>query len=217
VDGKPVLRFADGGWMEACANHPALELLNTVAWRGDRTRTVDRIDDASALVRWAGFAGILDPTRERVLAAQVHDDGAAAEDVVTRTRELRDALYDVVQPLASGGRVEPAARARLLAELLQHLGHLEVTSTMPLRWATGPRSLGQLPDVLGHHAWNLLDHEDATRLRQCRDDACGWLFLDRSKNGSRVWCSSADCGNRNRARRHRSRATSTNPARVGRA
>lgn len=31
---------------------------------------------------------------------------------------------------------------------------------------------------------------------------CGWLFLDRSKNGSRIWCDMAVCGNRVKASRH---------------
>ena len=48
------------------------------------------------------------------------------------------------------------------------------------------------------------------RLRQCPgpDGWCGWLFLDRSRNGSRRWCSMALCGNpaKMRARAARKRA-----------
>lgn len=198
--------------MEASANHPALELLNTVAWRHDSHRTVDRIAQISGLLRWAAFVGVLEPGQQRRFAARASDDLIAADQVVARSRELRDALYAVVQPLASGGTVDPDAQARLLAKLLQHLRNSGVTTTMPLRWDTRPPRLEQLPDALGVHAWNLLAQRDPARLRQCRDDACGWIFLDRSKNGSRVWCSSADCGNRDRAQRHRSRTKRTAPA-----
>jgi predicted RNA-binding Zn ribbon-like protein len=31
--------------------------------------------------------------------------------------------------------------------------------------------------------------------------ACGWLFVDRTKNGSRIWCVGTLCGNRTRAHR----------------
>jgi predicted RNA-binding Zn ribbon-like protein len=41
------------------------------------------------------------------------------------------------------------------------------------------------------------------RLRICAQ--CGWLFLDRSKNRSRLWCDMAVCGNREKARRHYAR------------
>nr|WP_246305023.1 CGNR zinc finger domain-containing protein [Nocardioides thalensis] len=73
---------------------------------------------------------------------------------------------------------------------------------MPLELAAA-----SLPDQLALAAWQLLEREDAHRLRQCRANDCGWLFLDRTKNASRVWCSSADCGNRTRAQRHYARRT----------
>jgi predicted RNA-binding Zn ribbon-like protein len=214
VETAPVLGFADGGSLQATANHPALELLNTVAWRFDRDRTVDRIEEASELVRWAAFVGILDPGQREGFTAEAHQDRAGAREVVTRCRDLRDALYAVVQPLATDGRSDPAPRAHLVARLLLDLGHSEIVTVMPLRWDSRPRGLRDLPEALDIHAWDLLAHEDPTRLRQCRDDACGWLFLDRSRNGSRRWCSSADCGNRSRARRHRSRTSATTAPRT---
>lgn len=39
---------------------------------------------------------------------------------------------------------------------------------------------------------------DFARLKACPN--CDWLFLDKSKNGSRIWCDMAVCGNRNKAR-----------------
>jgi predicted RNA-binding Zn ribbon-like protein len=46
------------------------------------------------------------------------------------------------------------------------------------------------------------------RVKRCDDAACGWLFLDGSHRQNRRWCSAADCGNRDRARRHYERARS---------
>ena len=34
--------------------------------------------------------------------------------------------------------------------------------------------------------------------RMCAGAGCGWLFLDQSRNSSRRWCASGDCGNRAR-------------------
>jgi predicted RNA-binding Zn ribbon-like protein len=81
---------------------------------------------------------------------------------------------------------------------------------MPIEWRT-PGTLGGLSDLLAVHAWQLLQNGDPSRLRQCRGEGCGWLFLDGSRNGSRVWCSSADCGNRSRARRHYRRHRAAGP------
>jgi predicted RNA-binding Zn ribbon-like protein len=43
------------------------------------------------------------------------------------------------------------------------------------------------------------------RLRACRKSTCRFAYYDRSKNGSRAWCSMAVCGNREKAQRRRSR------------
>jgi predicted RNA-binding Zn ribbon-like protein len=41
---------------------------------------------------------------------------------------------------------------------------------------------------------------------RCADPACGWAFVDTSRAHRRRWCSSADCGNRERVRRHAARS-----------
>ena len=44
-----------------------------------------------------------------------------------------------------------------------------------------------------------------SRLKACRADSCHWLFYDRSRNRSAVWCSMAVCGNRTKTRAYRAR------------
>jgi len=43
------------------------------------------------------------------------------------------------------------------------------------------------------------------RMHACRRDTCKFAYYDRSKNGSRSWCSMAVCGNREKAQRRRAR------------
>ena len=45
------------------------------------------------------------------------------------------------------------------------------------------------------------------RLKACRREICRWLFYDRSRNRSGVWCSMAVCGNRTKTSAYRERAT----------
>lgn len=44
-----------------------------------------------------------------------------------------------------------------------------------------------------------------TRLRACRKSSCRFAYFDRTKNGSRAWCSMATCGNQAKAQRRRQR------------
>ena len=43
------------------------------------------------------------------------------------------------------------------------------------------------------------------RVKLCGADDCRWAFYDKSRNGSRTWCSMGVCGNRQKARTYRSK------------
>jgi CGNR zinc finger/Putative stress-induced transcription regulator len=46
---------------------------------------------------------------------------------------------------------------------------------------------------------------DRPLLRRCGNPRCRWLFVDRSRQGNRLWCEASVCGNRMRVGRHRMR------------
>ncbi|TDU89153.1 putative RNA-binding Zn ribbon-like protein [Kribbella voronezhensis] len=168
---------------ELIGGHLAVDLVNTVAWRLDDSRRVDRLVTAAELANWCAAVGL-------------NPDAASLQQV----RDVRETTYRVLRPVARGELpTEPDLEA------LRHLVVEALAAAEPPRTA-GVRLLdweaGGLVATLGLAAARLLEREDLTRLRECSDDDCGWLFLDRSKNGSRRWCSSADCGNRARAKRH---------------
>ncbi|BCY07432.1 CGNR zinc finger domain-containing protein [Actinoplanes sp. L3-i22] len=70
-----------------------------------------------------------------------------------------------------------------------------------LRVGTDPAWM--IPDRLADALVDLVRTADRSRLRTCPLDegGCGWLFLDRSRNGTRRWCSMEDCGTHVKARR----------------
>jgi predicted RNA-binding Zn ribbon-like protein len=163
---------------ELVGGHVLLDLLNTVSWRLDSTRWVDRIAEPEAREKWLQAVGL----------------PAGGEGL----ERLRETAYDVLQPLAVGE--EPGEVEGLRALMVAAVGRARIVQLNPLRWRADDAFT-----ELALAAWRLLEDEDLSRLRQCQDDDCGWLFLDRSKNGSRRWCSSSDCGNRARAKRHYAR------------
>ncbi|MGH3318261.1 MAG: CGNR zinc finger domain-containing protein [Nocardioidaceae bacterium] len=199
----PAAAYAQGGHArpELISGHVALDLVNTVSWRLDPARTLDRLSDTDALVGWVLAAGVLpDEQAQRLSPAQ--DVPAASGPALERVRRLRESAYRLLRPIALGSPVEKADVERVQRAVTRALAHARVGDVVPWRWEVDVRGPDDLPTALTLEVWRLLQFEDLTRLRECRDRDCGWLFLDRSKNASRTWCSSADCGNRKRARRH---------------
>jgi predicted RNA-binding Zn ribbon-like protein len=71
----------------------------------------------------------------------------------------------------------------------------------------GPPGALLMPDRLACAAVELARTADLAQLRACPvgEGGCGWLFLDRSRNHSRRWCTMDDCGTHAKSRRLTSR------------
>ena len=54
--------------------------------------------------------------------------------------------------------------------------------------------------ALAVSALSLLSSGSLAKLKICRH--CEWLFLDKSRNSSRLWCDMSVCGNRVKAKQH---------------
>src|SRR5262245_46234538 len=153
----------------------------------------------SALVAWCARRGTLPPpalARLRARARRQPDDAAAA---LHDAHALRAEIWAAADALHGGGRAELAPFNRRLAGL----------PAQPPLVRHGRRYVHDLPgarltEPLWPVLWSLtalLSSEDAARVGRCQAEGCGWFFVDASPNGSRVWCSSEVCGNRERARR----------------
>jgi predicted RNA-binding Zn ribbon-like protein len=153
-----------------------------------------------------GVGRSLSTRAPRIIAPTVLREAAArpgrAIDALHRVRTIREALHGVAGEVADGREPPDRHLSTVHRMLAQAIARSEVTNVVPWRWTLEPRTPGDLPWTIALSAWRLLQFEDLTRVRRCHDTGCGWLFLDRSRIGSRRWCSSADCGNRARARRH---------------
>jgi predicted RNA-binding Zn ribbon-like protein len=192
--------------------HPALDLVNTLA-RGPLTPDAEPHDylvDPDAALRWAVRAGLVHTAEaDKVTAAWARGRGSAGS-ALAALREVREALHDTLLAatgLASRGAPASAALGRLhqrwAAAARRSTLVLDRTEVAPVRLAVGLVPALMLPDRAAEAALDLLRTADFTRIRRCPPESggCGWLFLDRSRNGSRRWCRMADCGTDVKVRR----------------
>jgi predicted RNA-binding Zn ribbon-like protein len=68
----------------------------------------------------------------------------------------------------------------------------------------------QLLVPIAQSASDLLCHGDLALVKRCADPACGAFFYDTSKNHTRRWCSTTECGNRMRVAAHYRRQRDAN-------
>ena len=188
-----------------------LDFANT--W-GDRRRAEsDRLRTYDDLLAFAAQTAALDRARLPALATAAERDGAAAASALERARVLRDAIYRLLSARARDGAPPPADLALLNEALRESLPHLTLAPEgggFTWRWDDSTDLLAPLRPVV-RSAADLLAGDELHRVRECDGATCTWLFLDRSRNRSRRWCSMESCGNRAKAARHYHRRRAGEP------
>jgi predicted RNA-binding Zn ribbon-like protein len=189
--------------LDLVGGHVALDLLNTVSWRLDPSRRRDNLLDGAALAAWLDRVELPDGHEAaRLLGLASKPAEAAAADV----RALREDLHALLALVVDAGAPleELVAPHELQARLTDAIASSRLAGA-PMRWRMALRKPADVPRLLALEALDLLQSPHLHRLRRCEGPGCGWLFLDRSRSHTRRWCSSVNCGNRDRARRHYAR------------
>ncbi|PPS68392.1 zf-CGNR multi-domain protein [Streptomyces sp. 46] len=125
-------------------------------------------------------------------------------------RTLRDAVFLLAADRAHGRPLRAAhldvVNAAAAAPPL--VARIEPGGTRS--WAPGATGTHLLATV-ARDAIDLFTGPYADRVRECGAHDCHLLFVDTSRPGRRRWCAMEHCGNREKARVHRSRHAPTTP------
>ena len=208
--------MTDSGDLPLLGGHLSLDFANTLEWRGS-ARERDWLTGYEALVAWALRAGAVDGREAEELRAYADWAPGSAAEVLEQARALREAVYRVAAASASGETPDAVDLESLNRRLAPLLGETRLSASASATASASPAGLvpawGGASDDLARVLWpvarsafDLLSGAAAGRLRECAGSDCHWLFLDRSKNGSRRWCAMSNCGNLAKARRHRARS-----------
>jgi predicted RNA-binding Zn ribbon-like protein len=181
------------------AGHLALDFANTVDDPLGPER-FDHVADYPGLVAWSERVGTVSPEGAAGLrrAAASHPRRAAA--TVRQAAALRAALNDIFGALVDG-RSPDAGWTELRPFVVSALQQARLTS--PGARALPTWDMSEVASPLwpvAEAAYQLLTEAEPRRLKRCV--ACPWLFLDRSKNHSRRWCSMEICGTDEKVRRY---------------
>jgi len=198
-----------------------LDFVNTVAgWvsggnrRGrDYADTVlrDKLSGYQDLLGWAECAGALTRNESRRLSRCAQSDPRAAASTLAMAAELRAALYRIFKSSVENWSPRPADMEVLQRQLSMAGAHqrlARVSGAYVWRWDDSDRTLERVLWPVVASAAELLTSNDLAMIRQCGGDACGWMFLDTSRNHSRQWCTMRECGNRAKVKRFRRREAS---------
>lgn len=179
--------------------HRVLDLVNTVTWRLDPSRRTDLLSDNQSATRWAQQFDLCTADEARLLGTR---------DVAPGLRQVREVVYAVIN-------TKTEAAQQLLGLYQQWVNQAVMIAADDGYWYLDDSAATDniLALRIARDAVDLLTNDTQPLIKQCSDDACGWMFLDTSRNHNRIWCSAQDCGTRNRVRRHYNRHRKATPPR----
>jgi predicted RNA-binding Zn ribbon-like protein len=180
-----------------------LSLVNSLWWRRS-AEPIEQLNEYADVVTTAARAGWLTGPIRAAVEAQARKRPSEAHRHLAAALDLRETLHTTFAAVAA--RDEPTAQ--MLARI--HEAAAPGLADLTLRPATaGGYDLGwtrpslDLPlQQVAVSAMLLLASPELDRVKQCPGTTCGWVFLDASRNRSRRWCDSRECGNRERVRAH---------------
>jgi predicted RNA-binding Zn ribbon-like protein len=184
-----------------------LDFVNTASNRISDTPT-ERLKSYDDLVAWGEAAGSLTAATAAQLRGQAARQPEQAAAVLRRAIDLRETLYRIFQRVIEGALPQNEDLTRLNAELGIALANLRLepnNECCAWAWVEDSRDPAQMLWPVVRSAAELLTAGELDRIRQCANESCGWLFIDRSKNRSRRWCDMSECGNVAKVRRYRQR------------
>jgi|SRR5581483_4135763 len=186
-----------------------LDFVNTVSNRGSEA-PVDHLRSYGDFLSFCEQAHAVPAALLRQLAKEAAAHPAAARSALSQAVAVREALFHVFDAISAGRRPRPVDLAVVNEHVPAAFARSRVTAdadryTLIVDAADGDLLSPLAPIVKS--AVDLLTSADVDRVRACAAETCEWLFMDTTKNRTRRWCAMKVCGNREKVRRFRSRAS----------
>lgn len=186
-----------------------LDFVNTIDNR-KREIPYDYVKGFKDLLEWYGHTRALSPKIIHTLERLAKDYPQKAGVVFEKSIVLRELLHRLFT--ASLAKKKPAA-----ADSMQFNTYIgEAYANIEIGWVAGAGALQFNAPALEQVYWwpiksavELFTSGQLAEVKEC--PACGWLFLDKSRNGSRKWCSMSTCGDVNKVTRNYQRTKRKKP------
>jgi predicted RNA-binding Zn ribbon-like protein len=182
---------------------PCLDFVNTIHEYGavDPREELHGFED---LVAFAYQSGIITRRQATEVSNNAASDSATASKTLTSAREFRLAVYHLFSAIANKKRLPARDLEYLNRQLGRTFPNLQIRNKgddLDWEWKEDSNLERVLWPIL-RSAAELLTSVERRLIRECGSETCTWLFLDRSKNRTRLWCDMKTCGNRAKWRRY---------------
>lgn len=188
--------------------------VNTVSSWVDAER-YDYLQSYGDFIDWCLKVNIADVKQLEALRTVSTQQPQEAGNALTRIKEIRFILHRLIAAVAKGLEDEIHHFLPTYNLLLR----VDAAPGEQLLYSDGKFSISQLNKAgdLTAPVWlavaslsTLLVDNDLARIKEC--PKCGWVFLDETKNGKRIWCNPRYCGSSDKMMRYNKKKKGSLPS-----
>ena len=181
-----------------------IDFANTYSIEDDGT-VFDVFKTFPQFIKWAELAQIITVNEAEKFFLRSQEEPAAISQLLVEIKTLRQILHSIFFAIADGVNPPQEAVAELNSKIAMVYSKLQLEPRerrYDWTWADWSEELAAPIWPIVRSAAELLNSTELIRTRQCSNETCSWLFVDKSKNHSRRWCDMEVCGNRAKAKKH---------------
>ncbi|RAJ79299.1 putative RNA-binding Zn ribbon-like protein [Chitinophaga dinghuensis] len=182
-----------------------LDFINTVPHRF-KPEEGDYLQSFRDITAWYHHIQGMTPKTIQTLDRLAKSYPQKAAQVFTKSIQLRELLYQICLQVTTGKAPAPHDLITLSTYIAEAYTNMELSWQKEqgrLQLQFNAPALEQVNWHIAQHALQLLTNGPLKQVKQC--PGCGWIFLDKSKNSSRRWCSMATCGDIDKVTRFQQR------------
>jgi predicted RNA-binding Zn ribbon-like protein len=175
------------------ADHPVLDLLNTIA--APEGTPIDVLQTDSDVLYWLERAGMA-PTKPAPFPRSA---------LLNAARALRETICPLVLKRKAGKRADVSALNNFLTHAASYPQVLWDGANLQIERHRPAKTPEQVLAPIAESAAEFLSTADFSLVRPCEGRDCILWFYDRTKSHRRRWCTMSVCGNRHKVEAFRER------------
>lgn len=181
------------------------DFINTVNTRTKQFEVHEYLQDYQNFLLWCRKVEIIEKEKFTALAAYAQKNAAETKKALEKIKKTRENLYQLFSSIATDQvrQIPIIVLKRFNTDLQNALSHLQFELTEDeLQQTWEPKKLPLLEPlwIVLKSANDILVDKKYERIKEC--PACGWLFLDQTKNNKRRWCNPSTCGSIEKSKRY---------------
>ncbi|MEQ9467940.1 MAG: CGNR zinc finger domain-containing protein [Ekhidna sp.] len=176
------------------------DFANTMSWR-DSESPHEWLDGIDNLLEWCRLAEIVNDSEAQIILTEF-EKAKDSEALLAELIDLRELINKIFCAVIDHSVPKANDMVKLNQLASKTLSKLEVAyyeDKYQLRLQKCDSIIGKVFNEIVWSSIRVLTETDIKHIKKCK--ACHWLYIDKSRNNSRTWCTMEDCGNRSKVNR----------------